>query len=284
MSKQPTPVKQIDLELDRMRAQFLAVLPKHIPVDRFRRIILTAVQNDPNLLNADRGSFWNAAMKAAQDGLLPDGRLGAMVIYASKRGPTVQWLPMISGIRQKVRNSGEVATWEVHNVHEKDLFDYELGDHPRIVHRPARGPERGKIIAAYSIAVLRGGDISREVMWIDEIEAIRKSSKAGESGPWKTHFGEMAKKTVARRHAKVLPMSSDLDDLLRQGDDDDPLAPPLPAERAPAHDLAERLNMLAQTGEGDMVITKVPAEEDLQTDLIDAIDADTGEVSHEHHR
>jgi recombination protein RecT len=264
-----TAVAAFRLQLDKQMPQFAAVLPKHIPPERFGRVLLTAVQTNPDLFNVEPRSLWNAAMRAAQDGLMPDGRLGALVVYKDKkRGPIAQWLPMISGIRQKVRNSGEVATWEVHNVHEKDLFDYELGDAPRIVHRPVRG-DRGKIIASYSVAVLRTGERSRELMWIDEIEDVRKSSRYPD-GPWVTWYGEMCKKTVARRHAKVLPMSTDLDDMLRRDDEDDPL----PAAR-PGRSLTDALDML--TPAADLV----PAEDDPQTDLIEAIDATTGEV-HDH--
>lgn len=265
-----TEIATVRLQLENMVGQFAAVLPKHIPVERFGRVVLTAVQTNPELLNVDRRSLWNAAMKAAQDGLLPDGRLGALVIYKDKkRGAIAQWLPMVAGIRQKVRNSGEVSTWEVHTVHEKDLFDYELGDHPRIVHRPVHGTDRGKIIAAYSIAVLKSGDISREVMWIDEIEKIREGSRA-QDGPWKSHYGEMVKKTVAKRHAKVLPMSSDLDDLLRQGDDDDdaPETEKINTGRNRAdRNLADALDALAPADQ-------VPVEPDPnenQADLIEHI-------------
>jgi recombinational DNA repair protein RecT len=144
-----------------------------------------------------------------------------LVVYRDKRrGQVAQWMPMVAGIRQKVRNSGEIATWEANVVHEKDQFDFMLGDEPRIHHVPHKGADRGDIVAAYSIATLRSGEKSREVMWIDEIEAVRAGSRAKDSGPWVTHFGEMAKKTVTKRHAKVLPMSSDLDDLLRRDEDD----------------------------------------------------------------
>ena len=36
---------------------------------------------------------------------------------------------------------------------------------------------------------------------------MRATSKAGSSGPWVTHFAEMAKKTVIRRLFKYLPVS-----------------------------------------------------------------------------
>jgi recombination protein RecT len=270
MTKQ-NAIAEVRLQLDTMIGQFGAVLPKHIPVERFGRVVLTAVQTTPELLNVERRSLWNACMKAAQDGLLPDGRLGALVTYRDKRrGPIAQWLPMIAGIRQKVRNSGEVATWEVHTVHEKDLFDYELGDNPHITHRPVRG-DRGKIIAAYSVAVLKSGERSREVMWIDEIEQVRKMSKAGDGGPWQTWYGEMAKKTVAKRHAKVLPMSSDLDDLLRRDDDDGGEPGP---EKAPARNLTDALNMIASLPEPKGKADQVP-----ESDLIEQVDQATGVVS-----
>ena len=201
-------------QLNARQSEFLAALPAQIPVERFMRVVMTAVQTNPGLLNCDRRSLWNACMKAAQDGLLPDGRDGAIVEYKNQ----AQWMPMIGGIRKKVRNSGEITTWDVHAVYENDEFDFELGDDPFIRHKPKLG-DRGEIIAVYSVAKLKGGEISRDVMGIDEVEKIRAISRS-KNGPWAnpTFYPEMAKKTVARRHSKVLPMSTDLDDLIRRDD------------------------------------------------------------------
>jgi recombination protein RecT len=207
--------------------QFEAALPAHIPVQRFIRVVQTAISQTPELLECDRRSLMNACMRAAQDGLLPDGRLGALVVYKDRKRnmKTVSWLPMIAGIRQKVRNSGEVATWDAEVVYERDVWEYERGDHPRIVHKPTPG-DRGKVIAAYSIAVLRSGEISREWMWLEDLEKVRAVSRA-ERGPWADWTEEMYKKTVAKRHSKVLPMSTDLDDLLRRPDEPDGDHPPV---------------------------------------------------------
>ena len=100
--------------------------------------------------------------------------------------------------------------------------------------------DRGKIIAAYSVAVLKSGERSREVMWVDEIEDVRKASRYPDGGPWVTWFGEMCKKTVAKRHAKVLPMSSDLDDLLRREDEDGGSGVGPAVQPAPARTLTRR--------------------------------------------
>ena len=212
------PIAVFRTQLDQMNDQFKAALPAHIPVERFMRVVMTAIQQPPALLGWERRSLWNAAITAAQDGLLPDGREAAMVIYKDKeRGPIVQYMPMIAGLRKKVRNSGEIATWDVYVVHENDEFDYELGDNPFIRHKPTLD-DPGRVVAAYSVCTLKTGEKSREVMSVAAIEKVRAVSRAKDSqyGPWVRWYEEMCRKTVARRHSKVLPMSTDLDDLIRQ--------------------------------------------------------------------
>lgn len=232
-------------QLKNRESHFRAALPAHIPVERFMRVVMTAMQNNPALIAADRQSLWNASMRAAQDGLLPDGREGALVIFRTKVKDEgwidkVQWLPMVAGLRKKVRNSGEIATWDAQVVHAKDQFEVALGDDPFIKHRPYLPPmieiqegesedefaERfaahsrpGPVIAAYSVAVLKGGEKSREVMTRAQLDKVRAASKTPDKGPWVDWFEEMCRKTVARRHSKVLPMSTDLDDLIRRDDE-----------------------------------------------------------------
>jgi hypothetical protein len=58
-------------------------------------------------------------------------------------------------------------------------------------------------------------------MTVEDVEKVRAVSKAANSGPWVGWWDQMAKKTVIRRLAKVLPQSSDLDDFLRRGDEPD---------------------------------------------------------------
>ena len=77
---------------------------------------------------------------------------------------------------------------------------------------------------------MKDGEKSREFMDVDQVTAIQNRSRSGKSGPWITDWDEMAKKTVVRRHRKRLPMSTDLDEFLRQ---DDPLFMP-PEPEAPA--------------------------------------------------
>lgn len=54
------------------------------------------------------------------------------------------------------------------------MFDYELGDDERIIHKPLLLGDRGKQIAVYAIAKTKDGGIYREVMTINEVEKVRE--------------------------------------------------------------------------------------------------------------
>lgn len=233
MSNLPA-VQEVRNALEKMAPQFQAALPKHVPVERFVRTTLTAIQTNPQLLQADRRTLFAAATRAAQMGLLPDGREGAIVTFKDQ----AQWMPMVAGIMKLVRNSGEISTWSVQAVYENDAFDFALGDDEHITHKPALS-NRGRLIAVYSIVTMKSGEKSREVMSVEDVEAIRKRSRSGNAGPWVTDFAEMAKKTVVRRHAKRLPLSTDIDGAIRE--DDDLFMPPAPeAQHESAHAAAEQ--------------------------------------------
>lgn len=227
IEKKTTPTAEFRDQWTRQEQEITAALPPHIPVERFMRVVMTAVSASPDLLAADRRSLFESSMKAAQDGLLPDGRDGALVIFNAKVKENgkdvwikkVQWMPMVGGILKKIRNSGELLTISAYVAYEKDEFEYTLGDEESIVHRPCLEDDRGRPRLVYAVAKTKDGGVYREIMTFKDIEKVRGVSKTKDSGPWKDWWDEMAKKTVIRRLAKRLPMSSDLDDLIRRDDD-----------------------------------------------------------------
>lgn len=186
-------------------------LPKDVSPDTFTAVVLRAVQEDPSLLAVDdKTSLFLACQRAAQDGLMPDKKEGALVVYKVKDGDRyltkVQWQPMIHGLRKKLANHGFDMRAEI--VYENDTFDYDLGDDPKISHkRPPLGQERGNIIGAYAIATESStGRKYREVMTVQELDAVAATSKA-KFGPWSGPFKpEMYRKTVAKRLYKQLPL------------------------------------------------------------------------------
>ncbi len=219
-------------ELATKAAAFKQALPPGINPEKFSRIVMTAVQRTPDLLRADRQSLWNACVQAAADGLIPDGREGALVVYKTKKKDAngreewieaVQFLPMVAGIKKRVRQSGEIATWDAYVVHKKDDFDFALGDDPFIRHKPFMDGDPGPIIAAYSVATLKTGEKSREVMTKAQLDRVKAASKTSSFGPWKDWESEMCRKTVVKRHAKSLPMSTDVQSLVDRDNDFAPI-------------------------------------------------------------
>jgi len=267
-------INEVRSAIERMSPQFKAALPAHVSVDRFVRVTLTAVQTNPNLLSADRRTLFAAATKAAQMGLLPDGREGAIVTFKDQ----AQWMPMVAGIMKLVRNSGEISTWSVQAVYENDNFDFCLGDEEHISHKPALS-NRGKIIAVYSIVTMKDGEKSREVMSVEDVNAIRARSRSGQSGPWVSDFAEMAKKTVVRRHSKRLPLSTDIDGVIKE---DDELFMPEPAVAAPpaaeAAQAAEQTSATRRPSRLQKVAEQAP-EAPAQPDSDGVIDVDHSDVT-----
>lgn len=219
--KRDNPVEIVRHQMGNLAPELKAALPAHVTVEKFSRVAMTAVQNDPNLLQADRRSLFGAVVRLAQDGLLPDGREAALVIFNTKQGndwvKKVQAMPMIAGVLKKIRQSGEVAKISAQCVYENDDFEVRYGYDEDVHHVPPKlGQPRGDIIGAYATAVLKDGTQLLEVMDLDQLNKVRAVSRSGQKGPWADWFSEMARKTVMRRLSKRLPMSTDVEDFIQR--------------------------------------------------------------------
>lgn len=190
-------------------------MPNEKAMKKFTAVTIRAVQENPALLDADRKSLFLACQRAAQDGLMPDGREAALVPY----GKEIQYQPMIQGIRKKLAQAGFDIRADI--VYERDEFSFESGDNPQIIHRPNVFGDRGKIIGAYAIATdLNTGEKWRETMSIEELERVRNAARSKNSPAWTTWKTEMYRKTVAKRLRKYLPISDDsLLDLIDRDND-----------------------------------------------------------------
>ncbi len=188
----------------RMKEQFALALPKHITPDRFTRVVLTTINKNPKLASCTKESLLACLMDCSALGLEPDGRKAHLIPYGNACTLIVDY----KGLVDLARRSGEISDIHADVVCANDAFEYSFGSEGKLIHKPNL-TDRGEVVAAYSFAKLKDGSSSYEVMNKAEIEAIRARSKAGNAGPWKTDWNEMAKKTVFRRHAKWLPVASD---------------------------------------------------------------------------
>jgi recombination protein RecT len=265
------PVAVIRQNLQLMEPEFKAALPSHIPVEKFKRVALTAIQNTPALANADRRSLFGAFVKLAQDGLLPDGREAAVVMFGNK----AQAMPMIGGILKRIRQSGEVARVSAHVVYDNDQFKVSYGFDEDVEHiPPALDKPRGKPIGAYATAVLKDGSKLLEVMSLEEIEQVRKVSRAANNGPWVAWWSEMARKSVMRRLSKRLPMSTDIEEEIFSRDETlrttQPPAHMIEAEATPQP--LSRLDAIEHQIDGELV-AEPPVEPEVIAEQAEDLEA-----------
>jgi recombination protein RecT len=199
--------------LEARKASFSQVLPQHIKVDRLIRAALLAMSRQPLLLQCTQNSIIQSMMVAAQLGLETDGVLGSayLVPFRNKAGEyEAQLIPGYRGLIDLARRSGQIKRIEARVVKEKDKFEFHYGLEPILRHVPSFPEDGGNIIAAYAVAELIDGAVQVEVMSKAEIDCIRARSKAKDSGPWVSDYGEMARKTAVRRLIKYLPLSVEL--------------------------------------------------------------------------
>jgi len=190
--------------------EFQKALPRHLDINRFMRIALTCIRTNPKLAQCSSQSLMAALMTSAQLGLEPDGILGHayLIPYENRKLGTceAQFQVGYRGLIALARRSGEVVSFQAQVVYENDAFEFEYGLNEKLSHRPTGG-DRGKMIAAYAIVHFKDGGHAFDVMFKEDIEKIKKASKASNSGPWVTYEPEMWRKTVAKRLAKYLPLS-----------------------------------------------------------------------------
>lgn len=228
VTTQPAPRDEREVlraQLMKMGGEFRMALPSHISPEKFQRVVMTAAQQTPDILIADRRTLLMAATKCATDGLLPDGREAAFVIFNTKvkRDGKDQWIkgvqyvPMLAGLQKRARNTGQIAGIIAQVVYENDEFVRKPDDFENpIMHRPpALGQPRGKALGAYAIAKLKDGTIVSEVMDREEIAKVAAVSRSRDRegnavGPWKDWETEMWRKSVFKRLCKWLPTDAEV--------------------------------------------------------------------------
>ena len=193
--------------------QIKRALPSTITPERFTRIALSALNTTPKLKECTQMSFLSALMNAAQLGLEPNTSLGQayLIPYKNKGVYEVQFQIGYKGLLNLAYRSPQLQTVQAHCVYENDVFSYELGLSPQLIHKPAM-ENRGELRCAYAMFRLQNGGFGFEVMSKSAIEAHAKQySKAYDSSfsPWKTDFESMAKKTVIKQVLKYAPMRTD---------------------------------------------------------------------------
>ncbi len=253
MKSGPRDVKSL-LTSDEFRAQVAMALPRHMKAERFIRVALNATMRQPELLQCQKESLFLALLQLSAYGIEADGRRAHLIPFWDKnctcgherdehnqgkchhRGCTctifqkrrlVQLILDYKGISELVRRSGEVSYIHADVALEGDDFDFRFGSEAFLRHRPnlekepfdSKNHAKRRILGVYSFVKLKDGSEDFIVISKADVDAIRKRSKSGDSGPWVSDYIEMAKKTVFRRHSKWLPLTPELRDAVENDDE-----------------------------------------------------------------
>lgn len=118
------------------------------------------------------------------------------------------------GLMDLAMSTGAIRWAQAEIVCAQDSFALNGFDKPPHHSYNPFAKERGDIVGVYVVVKTRDGDYLTTCMSRDDIDSIMNRSqsvKSGKSSPWKTDYGEMAKKTVVKRAYKYWPKTERLE-------------------------------------------------------------------------
>jgi recombination protein RecT len=221
-TKQAQALDHYVAEIRRSEPQFALALPAHVTPERFTRVAVTVLRNDPKLQACSLPSILSGLMQSAQLGVEIGGvRQQAYLVprWNSKLG--CQEATFQLGYRGMIDLAARAGiTVTVDEVCEHDTIDYELGTNAYLRHKPALA-NRGGTIGYYAVASFRDGrPAAFTIIGRGEAEAFRDRFAASKTkdgviyGPWDTDFDAMARKTAVRQLLNYLPQSIELQQAL----------------------------------------------------------------------
>ena len=202
-----------------MTDSLVKLLPRQVDPARFTAFAL-AIMRSPDLRECTEQSKMLALSDCAKMGLFPDPNLGHVYLvpfnnkYREAGGDV--WRKEVTviigyqGMIELARRSKMITAVHSFIVREGDEFTHWIDeDGPHVRHVPELDISK-PISHAYCIAKLTSGEKQIEVMPIAEVEKHRARSKAKDSGPWKTDYPAMVRKTPIRVGRKFWPQSPEL--------------------------------------------------------------------------
>jgi len=237
-----SPEAILATELEKLKPQLTAALPRSMDADRFARVVMTEVRKNPKLLECTPLSFFAAVFTAAQIGLEIGSHLGEafVVPFKNNRKGTMEatLITGYKGIVKLVWDSEMVVSLAERVVRARDHIEYRQGDAEAIVHEPYVPPvellaklaegkaltaeekaalDPGPAIAYYCIIETKGGGRRRAFLWRNEAVEHRDRFARGlrDDSVWVTDFDAMALKTVVRKAAKLAPRAVERPSLQR---------------------------------------------------------------------
>jgi len=210
-TRQTDPNQSLEMILNNAMPELQRIAPKYVNITRMVALAIEAKMRNELLAKCSPVSVLNFCKKCAEAGTDRVGSGGMWAVpFFNKKTNTYEMTPMPDWrlIIEKAKKAKAILHATSDAVYENDEFSYERGMNPRLFHVPAMR-DRGKPVAVYCVYTLPDGGKDFTVMDIKEdVDPIRKRSKAADAGPWVTDYVEMAKKTVVKRALKIFEGAS----------------------------------------------------------------------------
>lgn len=210
-----TQIATIENEIYGVREQFERVsVDRSINFEREAGFAMQIVTGNDFLLSValkEKQSVINAVTNVAAIGLSlnPAKKLAYLVPRGGKVCLDISYM----GLLDLAISSGSILWGQAEVVCENDTFALRGFDKAPLHDFAPFSKTRGPIVGVYVVVKTHSGDYLTDTMSIDEVMAIKARSESGkkDSGPWKTDFNEMAKKTVIKRAYKTWPKTDRVD-------------------------------------------------------------------------
>ena len=197
-----------------------AALGNALPVEYFLRVAVTSLRKTPLLAQCTVPSLMSGLLDVASLQLTLNGITGEawMVPFRNKDGNYEATLIIgYKGYVKLMRRSQEVLNLHADVVHKEDKFVLKRGSECVLLHEPnlevrSSGPENW--IGAYAIIFYKNGGSDFEFVTKAKIEKIRKSSRAGDRGPWVDWPDAMWKKTAIRQLKNFVSLEAKIEQML----------------------------------------------------------------------
>ena len=224
---------QVGALMKQSEASLMKSLPKGTNIHALARDIKYAIAQSVNqksgttLAQCDAGSIIASAISATTMGLSvnPNRKQAYMIPYNGAGPlPIAQLNVSYIGLRDMIYNETGIRMKAVLVYMNESLEYHEDGFETVWKHTIIKDEtQRGALRMVASLAKEPDGTFTVETMSPKEIEDCRLSSKAPNGPAWNPKgkwYGEMAKKSVSRRHTKSLPsMTSKVASILQADED-----------------------------------------------------------------
>ena len=186
------------------RPSVMEALPRDFNRARFVQNTLALVHDNEQLSKMPQSKLVPVLMKGAYLGL----DFFNKECYAVPYGQQLQFTPSYKGMVKLAKKFSKRPIKDIyaHIVHDGDEFESGMEDGQEFVKFNPKPFNDGPIVGAFAVAQYQDGGIKVETMSKQQLDAVKRMSKAQSGTAWKFFADQMYQKAVIRRLCKGIDL------------------------------------------------------------------------------